>query len=276
MEKITYLVANYNNGNYIDDCIASLHNQTSPHWQCIICDDKSKDDSLARIRPLLNEKVCLLTNEQNIGYTGTVTKLIAHAKTDIVGILDPDDALEPAATAAVLQAYQEHPQVGFVYTNFTFYNEALTYITAAGCSCAILPGYTSLETGFVSHLKTFRRHAYQQTAGYDERFLYAEDRDLIYKLEEVTPFYFLNVALYKYRHVAHSQSNHPEKNKIGTLNHRHAFEAALQRRGIHGLRKVLYQQYFHERYVQKRLPPTPLMIMGRTFWRLAVRALNKP
>lgn len=271
METITYLVANYNNGKYIHDCLASLHAQTSPHWHCIICDDKSTDDSLALIRPWLSEKITLLTNEQNIGYTSTLIKLIAHAQTDIVGILDADDALQPEATALVLQIYQEHEQVGFVYTNFTFYDETLTTVIAPGISRASLPGYTSLEIGYVSHLKTFRRCAYAQTTGYDPTILYAEDRDLIYKMEEVTSFYFLDRDLYKYRRVAHSQSNDSKKAQIGHRNHRRAYEATLQRRSVPWPRKQLYRLHFHERYAEKRLTPIALTALARYLWRLAVR-----
>jgi hypothetical protein len=55
-----------------------------------------------------------------------------------------------------------------------------------------------LETGYVSRLKTFRRGAYAQTAGYDPTLLYVEDRDLVYKVEEVTALDFLDRPLYHY------------------------------------------------------------------------------
>jgi hypothetical protein len=55
-----------------------------------------------------------------------------------------------------------------------------------------------LETGYVSRLKTFRRGAYAQTAGYDPTLLYVEDRDLVYKVEEVTALDFLDRPLCHY------------------------------------------------------------------------------
>ena len=39
METITYLVANYNNARYVEDCLVSLKNQTCERWRCIVCDD---------------------------------------------------------------------------------------------------------------------------------------------------------------------------------------------------------------------------------------------
>ena len=58
-----------------------------------------------------------------------------------------------------------------------------------------------METGYVSRLKTFRRGAYAQTAGYDPTLLYVEDRDLVYKVEEVTALDFLDRPLYQYAFV---------------------------------------------------------------------------
>ena len=110
--EITYLVANYNNGCFIKDCLESLHAQTSPAWHCLIGDDGSTDDSVALMQPWLNAQIELVVNERNLGKSLTLARLIERSPTDIVGILDPDDALYPEATALVLQAYQQHDQVG--------------------------------------------------------------------------------------------------------------------------------------------------------------------
>jgi len=263
MLPITYLVANYNNSQYIRDCIASLHAQTSPHWLCLIADDKSTDDSLAVIRTLLAPKVKLIENEKNVGYIKTLIKLIEQAPTDIVGILDPDDALEPEATACVLAAYQAHPESGFVYTTHHFYREDWTRTAATGLSSVISAGGTSLMHGYVGHLKTFRRTAYAKTAGLDPSILFAEDRDLVYKLEEVTPFTFIDQPLYKYRQVPNSVTNSLEKRQIGIRNHRLAYQNALQRRNIRGLKKLIYLAYFNERYSDQRITPASLIAAGR-------------
>ncbi|MCB0063269.1 MAG: glycosyltransferase family 2 protein, partial [Caldilineaceae bacterium] len=230
--EITYLVANYNNGRFLKECIESLHAQTSPAWHCLIGDDGSTDDSVARIQPWLNEQIELVVNERNLGKSLTLARLIERAPTDIVGILDPDDALYPAATAAVLAAYAQAPHVGFVYTNCARYSVDLQTIIAPGLSRAIPPGQTTLTSGFVDALRTFRISAYRKTSGYDAYLLYAEDRDLVYKLEEVTPFLFIDQVFYKYRQVPNSHTNDPEKRRIGKRNHRLAYEHALQRRNI--------------------------------------------
>ena len=91
--RITYLVANYNNGKYIRECLDSLHAQSSSAWHCLIGDDNSTDDSLNVIKSCLNEKIEVIENHENLGKSRTLARLVDQASTDIVGILDPDDAL---------------------------------------------------------------------------------------------------------------------------------------------------------------------------------------
>ena len=245
MEKITYLIANYNNGRYIADCLASLTAQTDPNWQCLIVDDHSSDDSLERIRELLNEKITLLVNDVNLGYIGTLKKLIEHAGTDIVAILDPDDALAPESTEALLKIFQAHPETGFVYSKYATYDAELqTPIEEHG---DWIPAHrTSLEDSHIGAIRCFRRSVYRQTSGLDERMRYAEDRDLVYKLEEVTAPVFVDRVLYRYRIVPGSQSNDPLKREIGFRNFFKARQLALQRRNIRGFEKWFYYLFFYE------------------------------
>lgn len=147
--NITYLVANYNNGRFIKDCIESLHAQTNPAWHCLIADDGSTDDSLALIQPWLSNKVELIINDKNLGKSCTLARLIDHVPSSVVGILDPDDALYLEATAAVLAAYRSAPQVGFVYTNFARYSADLQTILAPGESAPIAPGRSALIDGSI-------------------------------------------------------------------------------------------------------------------------------
>ena len=234
MEKITYLVANYNNEKYLEDCLLSLKSQTCDRWQCVICDDKSTDRSVEIIKAHAHPAIRLLGNETNIGYIKTLKRLIREAPSDIVGILDSDDALEEDATARVLEVYDNNENAGFVYSKFWVMSEDMKHkVLEAGMDNSRMCGCSALLY-HLSHLKTFRKSIYYQTSGLDDGMLYAEDRDLIYKLEEVSYPIFVNKALYKYRLTSDSQSRDPAKKKIGIQNHRKAVRNALRRRKIRG------------------------------------------
>ncbi|MFW9938216.1 MAG: hypothetical protein ACFFD5_11245, partial [Candidatus Thorarchaeota archaeon] len=51
----------------------------------------------------------------------------------------------------------------------------------------------------ISHFKTFLRDAYLKTLGFNPNQKKAVDKDIIFKLEEVTKFKFINKPLYYYR-----------------------------------------------------------------------------
>ncbi len=243
MGTITYLVANYNNARYVEDCLVSLKNQSCDRWRCIVCDDHSTDDSVAIIKRHLDSRIRLLENSKNVGYIGTLKRMIAAAPSDIVGILDSDDALEKDATACVLQAYADDKNAGFVFTRFAYMDENLRcQLRVSGA-----PDFTNarpsalLDTDGASHLKTFRKSLYYRTQGLDESMLYAEDRDLVYKLQEATRPVFIDEVLYKYRVTRNSQSHgDPVSTVIGMRNHLRARKNVLHRRNATGLYYALH------------------------------------
>ncbi|MGH7451457.1 MAG: glycosyltransferase family 2 protein [bacterium] len=262
-EQITYLVANYNNGKYIKDCLASLNQQTNPNWLAILCDDKSTDHSLEIIKPMLHEKIRLIQNDANRGYIGALKRLIASATTDIIGMLDPDDLLMPQVTEAILRAYSQHLESGFIYSNHVVFSSDRKFVPRIGCSCAIPEGQTALTHGWASHLKTFRKSVYQLTPGLDETILYTEDRDLAFKLEEVTRPVFVNQVLYKYRLVPGSQGTLPKKTRIGYRNFLTAQMNAVRRRRLKGLQRICYDLFFFCAYVSATSRSTVLKRVAR-------------
>lgn len=264
--EITYLVSNYNKGPYIEDCLASLHAQTDPNWRCLICDDRSTDDSLARIRPWLSDKIHLLQNGQNQGVIYTLHRLIGEALTDIVGVLDADDALYPEATAMLLKTYAQNPEVGFVYSNWTEYSADLCTPLRPGHSRPIPPGWTTLARGYVGAIRTFRVSVYRKTPGLDPAPLFAEDRDLVYKMEEVTPLICIAQELYQYRQLPDSGSHEPASRERALRGARQVYLQALDRRKIRGIRRLGYQLYISNDYWKSQdLAPLRKFVAERTW-----------
>jgi hypothetical protein len=71
--QFSVLMANYNNGRYIDEAIRSVLAQSFAVWELIIVDDGSKDDSLKRIEQYLKDpRIRLYAKEKNEGYTNAL------------------------------------------------------------------------------------------------------------------------------------------------------------------------------------------------------------
>jgi glycosyltransferase involved in cell wall biosynthesis len=273
-ERITFLIASYNLGTYVGECLASLQQQTNPNWLALVVDDASTDDSVATIARLMEPRVRLVVNERNLGYVGTLKRLIAEASTDIVAILDADDTVSADATQRLLDVYAANADAGFVYSRFASYDSTLT--TRARVDGAAIPqGGTALYDGVVGAIRSFRRSVYARTLGLDESMRFAEDRDLVYKLEEVTRPVFIDAVLYHYRDLPSSQTRDPAKREIGAINTRRARRGAMRRRGIGGLRRLVYEVYFWADYAAySRRTPGPLRAITNGVARLAAALLR--
>jgi len=122
--------------------------------------------------------------------------------------------------------YDKHPDIGFVYTNFWYCDENLKKHHLGYCQ-AIPTGKTNLEMNCVSHFKTFRKSIYYKTDGYNEKILYAGDKDIILKIEEITKLHFIDKPLYFYRVLSQS---HGEKRLISKKNFNIAKQESHNRR----------------------------------------------
>jgi len=233
-ETISILIANYNNAEFLEECVDSVLDQTSDRWDIRIVDDASTDRSEEiYVKYDDRSKINISYNKENIGLVRTLKKLIALSKSDIVGILDTDDKLDSTCVEKVADYYDRHPSAGFVYTNFWYCDEKMN-INKLGFCKPIRPGQTNLELDCVSHFKTFRKSVYEKTKGYDENILYAEDKDLIFKMEEVTRLHFIDEPLYYYRVRRQSQAHGPYR-AIGKKNCELAKQNARVRRGLANL-----------------------------------------
>jgi len=274
-ERITYLIANHNRGPFVAACLESVRRQTSDRWLAVVVDDASTDESVRIIAPFLDQRFRLVVNPRNVGYIGTLKRLITEASTDIVAILDADDAIAPDATEQLLAAYAKAPSTGFVYSRYAVYDATLAHQRAVYGS-AIPEGGTAILDGVVGAIRSFRRSSYAQTPGLDDTMLYAEDRDLVYKLEEVTRPVFVDATLYQYRDLPDSQSHDPRKRAIGARNTWRARRGAMRRRRISGLMRAAFELYAFADFLAYRWPrPAVLNVIARQL-AAAARVLCRP
>lgn len=63
------LIANYNNGNYISECLESVLKQTYQNFEIIIVDDASTDTSLNIIQKYIDQdnRIKIYNNDKNYG-----------------------------------------------------------------------------------------------------------------------------------------------------------------------------------------------------------------
>ncbi|MHC4742450.1 MAG: glycosyltransferase family 2 protein [Planctomycetota bacterium] len=224
------IMANYNNGRYIGEAIESVIDQKFTDWELIIVEDCSTDDSEAVIeRYLGDERIRLIRHEANRGYTAALKTGISEVHSEYFGILDSDDALASHALETMRRWHVNLPDCGLIYSQFAFCDENLNRKKIGFCS-ELPPGRTSLDVNAASHFKTFKLRDYLKTAGYDESILYAEDVDIVYKMEEVAGMKFIDQCLYMYRETPNSICRSSEKINVAIMSRVKARINALKRR----------------------------------------------
>lgn len=200
------LIANYNNGRYLEECLKSVFNQTYSNWEIILIDDYSHDDISPAIynKYKCDSKIHIYYNEKNFGCGFTKSKCIELANGEVCGFLDPDDLLVPHAIATLVAAHIKLPNCSLIYSNHFSCSEDMSIKGISNYVGPIPDGKSFLEVaGFqgsnVSQFAAFKRSSYLLTEGIDKHLKRAVDLDLYLKLEEAGRLYYINQPLYMYR-----------------------------------------------------------------------------
>jgi len=117
-QKISVLIANYNNAKHISECIQSLVNQTHKNIEIILFDDSSKDNSIGEIKKFRN--VELITNDKR-GSFGSFNQMNAYKKAfkkssgEIIFFLDSDDYFHEEKIKKVLDKFNVIKDINIIY-----------------------------------------------------------------------------------------------------------------------------------------------------------------
>ena len=196
------LIANYNNGRYIEEAVNSVKSQTYPNWEIIILDDASTDNSSALYGKLMQDKrIHVYYNDKNMGCAYTKHRLVMHANGDYCGYLDPDDVLLPNAIEVSMKALTASSDTVLTFSRHYLCDEQLN-IKGESRLLELKPG----ESYFEHHdyraevFAGFKRQAYLDSGGLELSSRFGgDDADLYFKLEEQGKIAIINAFTYKYR-----------------------------------------------------------------------------
>ena len=195
-------IAQYNNGKYFEDCYKSIMAQTYQNWEVIIVDDCSTDDSVEVMKEMIGDdpRFKIFVNDENKGCGFTKRKCAELAQGEICAFLDPDDAITEDALIIMVTEHLKNPDYSLLYSKPYTCDEFLN-IKDERKSKQINnddPYFFNFD-GYVFAFISYKKKFYDKTIGIDEYLKRAIDQDLLFKLYEIAPFYFVNKTLYKYR-----------------------------------------------------------------------------
>lgn len=201
MEKVSILIASFNNGKFIGECIESALKQKNwyPNIEIICCDDCSTDESLDIIKKNSKE-IKILINDSHLGVGKTKKILIENSTGDYFIFLDSDDVLEENCLQILISSFLINNNLSIVYSDSYTINERNDIIQNGGRSKKIFSELIDETYEYpIFHLVMYNRQKYNLTDGIDEFMLAAVDMDLWLKMDEVGDIFFIDEKLYYYR-----------------------------------------------------------------------------
>ena len=206
---VSILIANYNNGCYLQEAIDSVFTQNYNNWEIIIVDDKSPDESFVIYDKYKEDyRFYVHFNDVNRGVGYTKRRCVDMAHGDICIFLDPDDVLLGDDVLDVMvKAHIAYPNASMIYSGMYRGDENLN-IMRESPGQDIHPSPSALHTrSWPFHpVIAFKKSSYLKTEGIDPFMRNAEDYDLYYKLEEVGEVIHLDLLQYIQRNNPHSIS----------------------------------------------------------------------
>lgn len=112
---VTVVMPVFNVERYLAIAIRSVLRQTYRHFELLIIDDGSTDDSLAIARSFRDARIRII-EQDNRGLAGARNTGIRHARGELIAFLDSDDAWRPRKLEVHVAHLQRSPTVGVSYS----------------------------------------------------------------------------------------------------------------------------------------------------------------
>lgn len=109
--KISIVTPSYNQGQFLEETIRSVLEQGYPNLEYIIIDGGSSDNSVEIIKKY-EKHLAYWVSEHDRGQSHAINKGFVHATGTLLGWLNSDDRLMPAALQMVAGMYMSHPDAG--------------------------------------------------------------------------------------------------------------------------------------------------------------------
>jgi glycosyltransferase involved in cell wall biosynthesis len=190
--KITIVTPSYNQGQFIEETILSVLNQTYPNIEYILVDGGSTDKTMEIVNRY-KDRIDLVISEKDNGQSDAINKGFKRASGELAGWVNSDDLLYPECVEKIVELYRQHPGGSIYYPAFLDYIDRegkrfdtrqrlitdKNYLLNKDC-VVIQPG------------SFYDRKALQQVGYVDEDIYYCMDLDLWLRLLEIGKIYYYN------------------------------------------------------------------------------------
>ncbi len=108
----------YNVEAYVEKAIQSVLDQTYTHFELLVADDQSSDQTVEKITSFSDARIVCIKNTHNLGYADNMNALFKAAKGHYVVIQDADDYCTPNRLQVLVDFLGTHPTIDMVGSSY--------------------------------------------------------------------------------------------------------------------------------------------------------------
>lgn len=115
-KKVSIILPTYNRVHILHKSIDSVRKQTYPHWELLVVDDGSTDDTKTLVESYQDGRIRYMTYGDNRGVAAARNYGIAQASYDYIAFQDSDDVWRPDKLEKQMEALRQAGEnTGFCY-----------------------------------------------------------------------------------------------------------------------------------------------------------------
>jgi len=209
---VSVIIPTYNRADLVVQAVESVINQTYGRMEIIVVDDGSTDNT-REVLEKYQEKINYIYQERSERCRAR-NKGFAHCRGDYMAFLDSDDLWLPTKIERQVEALNEKPDVGLVYTGVEFidthgnpYDGDLSWDAPKRQVLYEDLMTNNIVTGTTSSAM-IRRTCFEKVGLFDESMNTCEDLDLYRRIARYYKFHKIDFPLVKFRiHPGNTQHN---------------------------------------------------------------------
>jgi len=195
--QVSVIIVNYNGGDWLKRCVASVASQSGATYEVFIVDNGSTDGSLETL-PALDSRFTIIRTGENLGFAAANNLAARRSRGEWLALLNPDAFARPNWLSSLLAHTQQSSTIKMVGSlqymadDPTVLDGVGDYYHASGLAWRAGFGHPASHTPEKAHYAfgpcgagaLYHRQSFLHLGGFDERFFcYHEDVDIAYRFQ---------------------------------------------------------------------------------------------